>query len=154
MKPRHTFTTSFTASLLCLVIAAAASTGIVAQQDSRAAAAAQREGASPQAGVVVPPEDECANAPNNVGQGAVENVQGRDAEANAQTEGLEQGNQLTPGSNAQIAQNEDNCFDAHEDPGTNENVSRDGVPATGRQDENPAAESPTRDTRPVGEERD
>src|SRR5688500_4574906 len=65
--------------------------------------------------------EECANAPNNVGQGAEENVQSANPNAPADIQGSRnQQNPASERSDIVAAQNEDNCRDAHEDPSTNE----------------------------------
>lgn len=88
------------------------------ESDPRDTAAEPRE-AHPSA-----TENECANAPNNVGQGAVESAQPSNPNAPAQVQGAQ--NEQNPASqrneNPELAQNEDNCRDAHEEPSTNENV--------------------------------
>ena len=74
--------------------------------------------------------EECTNAPNNVGQGAEENVRRGNPNAPADIQGSR--NQQNPGSERSdvvTAQIEDNCRDAHEDPSTNENVREQNPPA-------------------------
>jgi hypothetical protein len=74
--------------------------------------------------------EECANAPNNTGQGAEENVRPGNPNAPVDIQGSR--NQQNPGSERSdivAAQNEDNCRDAHEDPGTNENAREQNPPA-------------------------
>jgi hypothetical protein len=75
--------------------------------------------------------EECANAPNNVGQGAEENVRPGNPNAPADIQGSR--NQQNPGSERSdvvTAQIEDNCRDAHEDPSTNENAREQNPRAT------------------------
>ncbi len=124
MKLINVFTALKTSSLACAIVLSTGS--MAATPEQRETEKAERETAAtqPQSGHSRGTEDECSNAPNNVGQGAVENAQPSNPNAPVNVQGSQ--GQTNPSreraQNEELAQIEDNCFDAHEDPHTNENV--------------------------------
>ena len=76
-------------------------------------------------------EHACTDAPNNVGQAAVENAQRSNPNAPVDLQGSR--GQTNPSTeraeSAQIAQSEDNCVDGHEEP-THENTNEQNAPAS------------------------
>ena len=124
MKSKY-LSTTLNNSILACAIALSTST-FAATQEQRETEQAERETTAiePQSGHSIGTEDECSNAPNNVGQGAVENAQPSNPNAPIDIQGSR--GQTNPSTgraeNDELAQLEDNCYDAHEDPHTNENV--------------------------------
>ncbi len=124
MKPRSSVAALAT-SVLSLAIMLAGNNMVVAQDLPNQLPDRGANPSQPDPNITAQ-EDECSNAPNNVGQGAVENAQPGNPNAPADVQGSRSqqntGSARAGNDNTQLAQNEDNCFDAHEDPSTNENV--------------------------------